>query len=489
MEKIKKFITKHDELFFIILFLILIIGDTCKNTLKYNWDEIWNFQNIYKMYNGYKIYIDANVITTPLFFIIGVLLFRILGANFFVFKIYNVLIWISLMIGIFKIFKNLKMSKIYALLFSILIYYVERQVISAQASYNVLAIVFAIYGILTILNKEKFKNNFIYIIIEAIMIFLCCMSKQNVGIYYIIGYLIYAFIVDNNEKKNVFKIFIMDFLLVVVFFITLHIKGILKGFINYAVLGLFEFGQKNIKIDFLMLLEMIILVAINIILMIMYNKNILKIGKEKKKKYNILLSFAFPLTLIAYPIFNNHHIKLGIIIHFVFLFSIIYEFIKELKINKKQIKIIIIFLLIPILIISMIWIRLFSLYTFKKEKVDYKNVYYGEYIDKENKEKINNIIDFIENSNKRVISLSPDAAFYMMPMKRSNGAFDLLLMGNMGFKGEERLIEKIKNSKNTIYLLNKEEYIYQESEKIREYVKNNLNYIGEIENLEIYEKN
>ena len=31
-------------------------------------DELWNFQNIYKMVNGYTIYQDANVIITPIFF-------------------------------------------------------------------------------------------------------------------------------------------------------------------------------------------------------------------------------------------------------------------------------------------------------------------------------------------------------------------------------------------------------------------------------------
>ena len=36
------------------------------------------------MYNGFVIYKDANVICTPLFFYIGNLLFRVLGANFFV---------------------------------------------------------------------------------------------------------------------------------------------------------------------------------------------------------------------------------------------------------------------------------------------------------------------------------------------------------------------------------------------------------------------
>ena len=43
-------------------------------------DEMWNFQNIYKMYNGYKIYIDANVVTTPIFHFIGMIIFKLLNC-------------------------------------------------------------------------------------------------------------------------------------------------------------------------------------------------------------------------------------------------------------------------------------------------------------------------------------------------------------------------------------------------------------------------
>ena len=81
------FIKKHDNIFAIILFFLSIFGITI-NVFITNSDELWNFQNIYKMYNGFQIYKDANVIVTPLFFWIGEFLFKILGANFFIFRVY-----------------------------------------------------------------------------------------------------------------------------------------------------------------------------------------------------------------------------------------------------------------------------------------------------------------------------------------------------------------------------------------------------------------
>ena len=42
---------------FIVLNTELIVGD-----------ELWNFQNIVKMINGGKMYVDCNIIITPIFY-------------------------------------------------------------------------------------------------------------------------------------------------------------------------------------------------------------------------------------------------------------------------------------------------------------------------------------------------------------------------------------------------------------------------------------
>lgn len=108
--KVRKFVEKHDEIFVTILIFIMSLGyslyvKTCVG------DEVWNFQNVYKIYNGYKIYVDANVITTPVFHCIGALVFKIFGANFFVFRMYSLVIYTIFFVGIYKLFKCLKIDK------------------------------------------------------------------------------------------------------------------------------------------------------------------------------------------------------------------------------------------------------------------------------------------------------------------------------------------------------------------------------------------
>ena len=96
---------------------------------------------------------------------------------------------------------------------------------------------------------------------------------------------------------------------------------------------------------------------------------------------------------------------------------------------------------------------------------------------------------YIEENEKNVIVFSNRAALYMVPLKRNNGDFDLPFKGNLGIEGEDGLIEKVDNMKNVQFLIykNEDESIYQESEKVKEHVKNTKKYVGEIAGFEIYE--
>ena len=76
----------------------------------------------------------------------------------------------------------------------------------------------------------------------------------------------------------------------------------------------------------------------------------------------------------------------------------------------------------------------------------------------------------------------------MIPLKSSNVEFDLPFRGNLGKNGEGGLLQKIINLKDTYILLdrNEKDVIYQESEIVRDYIKNNFEKDGEIEEFDIY---
>ena len=83
MEKIISGIKKNDK-YIVLVFIFLMITGIVLNLDIVSSDEMWNFQNIIKMVNGYQIYQDANVIITPMFYFIGFFLFQLLGANLFI---------------------------------------------------------------------------------------------------------------------------------------------------------------------------------------------------------------------------------------------------------------------------------------------------------------------------------------------------------------------------------------------------------------------
>ena len=67
MKNIIEKIKRKDNIVIFILFFLISLGISLNIYLESS-DEVWNFQNVYKMYNGFKIYEEINVIITPLFF-------------------------------------------------------------------------------------------------------------------------------------------------------------------------------------------------------------------------------------------------------------------------------------------------------------------------------------------------------------------------------------------------------------------------------------
>ena len=332
--QIKNFIKKHDNIFVIMLIFLSIFGITL-NTSITNTDELWNFQNVYKMYNGFQIYKDANIIITPLFFLIGEILFKIFGANFLVFRFYNIFIMVNIYFFTYLILKELKISKKLAVICIMsLIVYKKFGLTLIQANYNTMALMFCLIGIF--INFKKYKNNVIY---QAIILFLVFITKQNIGLYYGLGLLFYELVGTKKiiEKiKNLFTeilVFLIFFLILILHFYT---NNNLYNFINYTVLGISEFAMENVIIEYSSLIAMLFIFFTDIILTMNFLKNYkFNIHEEEKKNLILLNCFSIPLVFIMFPIFNMAHYLIGIhvsLILFIYIAKIMLHRI-DFKIN------------------------------------------------------------------------------------------------------------------------------------------------------------
>lgn len=479
MKKLKEFIIKHDNMCFIVLITIIISGIALDVYLTPLSDEIWNFQNVYKMYNGLKIYQEANVIITPLFFYIGEVLFKILGANFFTFRIYNILINVFLYFMIYLIYKELIKSKLRSYMYSILTFVICSVTVTTMSNYNSFATTLFLLG--TFINLKKEKNP----ILNGIIIFLIFMSKQNMGVYYIMALVLKAIYVDKFNKNNIFNLvkqMIVFIILFILYCLYLYVNSNLYNFISYCFLGIGEF-KNNIKIE----IDFILVTAVIIITIFILKKILLKKGVEINKDIKIIECFFPMLLLIGYPIFNESHIGIGSVLMYVELLILLDNlFLSELMSQKLIINFIVILFLV------LAGISLYHLNSYfnilKTHNFEFK-IYYGAILEEEVIDDVKQIVRFKEENDKKTIVFGNRAAFYNIVTNESYGAMDLPFLGNFGAKGENGMIEQLKNLKNTDVLLekNEKELCYQESFKIRDWIKENLKLVGEIGRYYIYE--
>ena len=77
---------------------------------------------------------------------------------------------------------------------------------------------------------------------------------------------------------------------------------------------------------------------------------------------------------------------------------------------------------------------------------------------------------------------------YMIPIDRYNKDFDMFNKGNLGYNGEQRIIEQISRENDKQYLILKDTYSknWQTPTDIIEYVKENKVKVGEIAIFDIY---
>ena len=494
-EKIKEHIKKYKILYSAISLFFCFSGFVFYNNQIGLTDEMFTFANIYKLFNGVQLYSQNNIIDTPLFFYIGKVFFSVFGANFFIYKIYGIIIFEIIFLLMLNILRKLKVPTLRSLLYIILfILPCTKYLYGEGANYNTLSILFWLLGMNLVIKKEGFKVNVVQQGIVSALIF---ATKQNMGLYYLIALSLLVIYLNKKDLKQIVKKLIAIYLIfagiTAIWVIALAIQGQFYDFINYCFLGINEFAENHTVIVWVYMVFYLI-PLITVILLIMAHKKY-KIPMENKiiKTTIVFLCFMIPSLLIGYPLFNPYHIQLATMVSMIYVVyafdTLIISKIIELFDNKIA-KIILVLYVIAVLGINIYYI---SGFVFDIANDDYKttfdNPYFGMVNTEDGKSKMDKVINFIkikQANNQDVIIFATEANIYRIALKQNYQDFDLPFLGNWGYKGEERILNKIKSLKNTYILINEEDYVGQESTKIKEYIKNNYKKTGEIEDLLIY---
>lgn len=490
-EKIKEHIKRHQFAYSALLILFCFFSQIfyC-NSIDVS-DELFTFANTYKLHNGINLYSQNNVIDTPLFFWIGNLFLSIFGDNFFVYKIYGIIIFEVIFLLQLNILRKLKVptarATVYILLISLPF---TKTLFGSGANYNNLAILFWLLGMNFIIKKDDLHVNIIEQGITSALIF---ATKQNIGIYYLMGLTIFT--IYNYRKeiqkvvKKLFGTYAIFLAITMVWLTILIIQGEFKDFINYCFLGIGEFATNHFNFqDFNIVLYAIPIIAF-IIAWFMKKKEKLKLNDNFTKISIFFACFTFTSLLIGYPIFNIYHIKLALIVPIVYCIYIAEQFVVNAKelFELNIIKKIIIGYISIALIVNIVYLGVTLSRGFYE--VNYKEPYFSMFATKEMREKINEVTNFVklkEKNSQKVIIFSEEANIYQILLGKNYQDFDLPLLGNWGYKGEEKVLEKIKNLEDTFILIKDKSATEQESKKIKDYIKENYNKTGEIADFEIY---
>lgn len=485
MKNIIEKIKRKDNIAVFILFFLIALGVGLNLSLEAG-DELLNFQNVYKMYNGFKIYEEINVIITPLFFWLAEGIFNLFYANLFVFRVSHCVMMAILFLFTYKLLKKLELPKTIAVLTILMINLQEFfLLIMISFNYNNMALLFFIIGVYYLINEKTRKNLYI----QAIITILIILTKQNLGVYYLLGNIIY-FGISKTHIKEILKYISIILVAGIVFVTYFIIDNNLYNFINYTLGGMGEFANENVSFDFSGIIFMLGITITNIVISsVLLKKKFF--STKQNENIKILLVFSIMLSFISYPIFNWAHIILGTYLMIINIVYMLFTLFKDFEnIIQKILKII-----NAIVILGMLAFFVFNMYMFINIIMDndypysWEDPFFGGIIGKEEYEKNENIIRYIEENDKNVIVFSNRAALYMVPLKRNNGDFDLPFKGNLGIKGEKGLIEKVDKTQNAQFLIFKNESasIYQETTIVKEHIKNTKKYVGEIEGFEIYE--
>lgn len=262
---IKKYL-KYFISFFIVFFLTFIIAYVNST---FDCDDIWLFGFTSNLSNGLMIYRDFNVVTTPLYYFIGVIFLNLFGNSLIYLDVFNALI-ITLIV--FLAFRIIKWKAVIIWLFLLCFH---------PNGYNLFSLFFLFIVILFINNNDDslFK--------VGLVLGLLFINKQNIGLLLFIPYLIYS----NNKVKSLL-IFIFPMVLLSIYLI---LNNAFYEFIDYCFLGLFDFASKNSYLS--------VSVLIVEIIFLIYLFRVWWKDKFKNKEVFYIIMFQFAL----FPLANEPH--------------------------------------------------------------------------------------------------------------------------------------------------------------------------------------
>lgn len=502
MKKIKK------ECFIIAILLLILTAIIMVKPLN-DLDEIWNYNFARNIVDGNMPYKDFNMIQMPLVPALCAMFLNLLGNELMIMRIIAILLCTIILFITYKILELLKVNKWLNYVFLIFLIYILKDHFRIDYNFFVLFnVLWIIYIELKSIREKKTKEELLTFskkdIILGILAGICICSKQTTGTLVAIVLVGYNLLNVSNFKE--FKLFIkksiyrvigvfIPLLMLSIYFTWNHLWN---DFVDYCILGISTFSNSipysNLLTNSNILIKILsIIVPMFLISMI---GNIL-VNKYKRKEIDsqllTIVSYAIAEMVVVFPISDDIHFLIGA---FPAMIGIIYGMSTlSKKLKNEKVKIFIkeylkAFNILAVAILGMV--SIVSLYNYAIQAGQYNTLNHFDYIIQSQNQidSIKNVEEYIQKQDKNVYILDAAAAIYTIPINQYTKNYDMFLIGNLGRDGEEGIIEDLQEEENYIVLIKNEQYSrnWQNPEKVRKYIIENMNKMGEIDAFDIYEK-
>ena len=421
-------------LFYVFIFLMFFLNFSILDN--FLGDNYFNYGFAYNVANGLIPYRDFNMVLFPFSTFLIAFFMKLFGTKLIVYYAVSSLFATLIIYYLNKLEKSVSL----VILLFLLIY--------ATGGYNYLMIL--LFFILLYLEKKN-ANDYLIGFVLGILI----MTKQTTGVLIIPALLL-------KDKRKIIKR-IVGMIIPFQFLLWYLLRnGALYYFIDYTIFGLFDFGDSNSNIGFLCYAVL----GISIYLLYKYIKT---------KNKEILYCLCF--QIVAVPIFDLYHTSLALI---AFIYYSCRSSGKMLKIANITVITLIIFLLIS---------RANNLFKTKNYYLDtdYNSNYYltlkSNNLDILSDKLFKYYYSKIENYDVYFVYF--DMYYFKLKENIPINKFDLLLTGNSGYDGNNKIKKKIQEmDSKTIFIIHEIEdkgKLYDQTNyEIIEFISNNYQKIDNI---------
>ena len=515
-----------------------------------NLDELWNFNFANNVENGLVPYRDFNMVQTPLLPMVNAIFLAIFGNELIVMRILACLLCAGVLFTFYKILNLLKANKGISLFVVMALFYMLKDYFCMDYNFAVLFVTLIIIYIelkRILYNKENINatevgdtieslntnkscrqsstnkeikannktdlknnelNNWKTDLILGILAGICIMLKQSTGVIVTIALLGYNLLLVRSKEEFIqylksTGIKILGVLIpVTLIFIYLAINGAVDDFWDYCIAGIKTFTNK-IPYSRLLDNEKLYIKILSIVAPITFIATFLYSMFKRNKTFLIISSLSIASFSASYPIADEVHFLIGILPTSIIICVILDFLIKAIVrgisklINKisnreKYINIWIEYFLIFMVIGLTAWYGYKSIPNIKDYFANCKNDvkhFANIVITDYTYQKIQAMDYFIKSQDKPVYILDAEAALYQIPLDIYYKDYDMFLIGNIGSKGEEGQIEKLQKDTNKIVIIKSDgvSLNWQNPNKVREYVKQNMDYKYSILYFDVYE--